>query len=359
MDPTESLPVAYLYLEDGADVYRVHLDRPRILIGSAEDNDVRVRDERMSPHHALLYFDKGHYQLTSATDRSIIVNGKPVDRTRALFNGDVMDLAGTCITFIRPPTVSDTVVQLALCTGGDAPWFALLNKPLISVGHTRGDLLVPDDFVSDPHCIIENFCAGAHFILGADEERGTFVNGARVTKRQRLADRDVIRVGATDITVRFQRMRALPTADTLIPLDQLDRAARRPEEEHTDELRQVARRDERGARRSVREILEAHDRDGDPDKMFELNDFEQDADDKPYYLPEHQRASRPSAMDAVMDEEAGAGNTMLIPTTTKGKVKKDRYYLPEDQQPERRSAPPRGEGEDTRTDLPTAKKRKK
>lgn len=359
-EPPDDLPVAYLYLEDGEDIFRVHLDRPRVLIGRAGDNDVVIRDQRIAAHHALIYFDKGRYLLTSASEGPVAVNGQDLDRARALFNGDVIDLQGTLLTFIKVPTVSDSVVQLGIQTGGEIPWFALINRPLVEIGSTRGDLLIADDFIGAPHCLIENFCAGAQYLVNVDEELGTLLNGRRVTRRMRLSDRDVVRIGATDLTIRIQRLRALPSPDSLIPLHDLDRARRRGGDEHADEAPLLDAR----PRRRIREILEEHERTEDPDLMFRLNDFEaDDAEDKPYYLPEHRRAVAPSAMDSVLDEESRAGHTMLIPMDTKGKVKKDRYYLPETPEPARGGGGPGPteprQDEETRQDLPKVDPRRK
>jgi FHA domain len=64
-----------------------------------------------------------------------------------------------------------------------------------------------DKQVSRTHALLER--AGKHWIL-ADEgvsSNGTFVNGTRVTGRRRLADRDVLCIGVTELTYR----EALPT----------------------------------------------------------------------------------------------------------------------------------------------------
>ena len=68
---------------------------------------------------------------------------------------------------------------------------------------TDNDLVLPwDNEVSRVHALLERL-AGAWTVVDDQLSRnGTFVNGNRVRGRRRLEDRDVVRVGATDVLYR-------------------------------------------------------------------------------------------------------------------------------------------------------------
>jgi pSer/pThr/pTyr-binding forkhead associated (FHA) protein len=345
-------PTAYLYLEDGEDIFRVHLDRPRMLIGRTKDNDIRIQDPAVDDHHAVIYWAGGHYVLNVVSKNQGVVNGKVVEGARRLYNGDVIDLSGHVMTFIKVPRVSDTVVQMAIWGPGEVPWFALVNRPTVVLGHTQGDIRVPDEFVGSPHCVIENFCAGALFLVNLDKERGTKRNGVRILKRSRLADGDVLTIGATEIAIRVQPSSALPAPSDLVPLRGVEKAEVRKDDDDAAEPEMPVWR---GPRKSVRQILDDLDRAEHGDQMREVvHDFEsEDEEEKPYYLPDHRQAERPSAMDGRLDGDVESGLTMMIPVDSKGRQKKDRYYLPEDEAAGRsRRHGTEVEALDTRQDIP-------
>jgi len=78
------------------------------------------------------------------------------------------------------------------------------ERPLLTIGRDgSSDIAVPwDSSVSRTHAVLERL--GKAWTLADDgiSRNGTFLNGARLTSRQRLADGDVVRVGATLITFR-------------------------------------------------------------------------------------------------------------------------------------------------------------
>lgn len=75
----------------------------------------------------------------------------------------------------------------------------------VSIGRSDGcELRIAwDERVSRTHAVIERM--GDDWVVVDDglSRNGTFVNGARVTGRRRLADRDVLRVGRTSLLFRL------------------------------------------------------------------------------------------------------------------------------------------------------------
>lgn len=78
------------------------------------------------------------------------------------------------------------------------------DKRLLTVGREPScDLALPwDGRVSRTHAVFERL--GPAWTVADDgiSRNGTFLNGTRVTSRQRLDDRDTVRVGATTLTFR-------------------------------------------------------------------------------------------------------------------------------------------------------------
>lgn len=78
------------------------------------------------------------------------------------------------------------------------------DKGLLTVGRDPScDLALPwDDRVSRTHAVLERL--GHAWTLADDgiSRNGTFLNGARLSSRQRLDDRDTVRVGGTTLTFR-------------------------------------------------------------------------------------------------------------------------------------------------------------
>ncbi len=347
-------PQAFLYLEDGQDIFRVHLDRPRMLLGRGEDNDITIRDDSVDEYHAVIYWASGHYILSVVSKNQGVVNGKVIEGPRRLYNGDVIDLGGNVMTFIKMPRVSDTVVQLGIWGPSEVPWFALINRPIVTLGHKDGDIRLPDEFVGSPHCVIENFCAGALYLVNRDRERGTKINGTRILQRKRLHDGDVLTLGATQVAVRVQPSSALPAPTELVPLQGVERAQVR--QETGDDSPEDVEAPWQGKRRTVGEIMDDVERSERGEFMREVvHDFEsEDEEDVPYYLPEHEEVQAPSAMDGRLDGEVESGITMMIPMDKAGRHRKVRYYMPDtqDDRDSRRHAD-KDETLETRQDVPT------
>jgi pSer/pThr/pTyr-binding forkhead associated (FHA) protein len=78
------------------------------------------------------------------------------------------------------------------------------EKTLLTVGRDPScDIALPwDDRVSRTHAVLERL--GHAWTLADDgiSRNGTFLNGSRLTTRQRLEDRDSVRVGGTTIAFR-------------------------------------------------------------------------------------------------------------------------------------------------------------
>ncbi|MEE2779017.1 MAG: FHA domain-containing protein [Myxococcota bacterium] len=353
------LPPAHLYMEDGPNIYRVQLATERVKIGKDEQNDIVIRTPDVDAHHAEIYIAGSHYVLDAVTNNPAVVNGKLAEGPRRLYNGDVIDLGGQTMTFVKVPAASDTVLQFGIWGAGEAPYFVLLNRPEFTVGFGNSDLHIADEFIASPHCIIENFCAGTTFVVPVTQERPTLLNGIGISRRARLNDGDVLQLGTTEIAVRLHPKCGLPGPTELLPLSEVARArVRGGREEHLDDGDPLVGQHRRVAGRSMGEILgEGLDQDG-MRPVGPIDDLDDDDDERRYYLPEHEAQAKPSSMDGRLDEAPGDGNTMVLQVDGKGRAKKERYYLPDGSEAPEGYSPAGGDersgGNETRSDVPQA-----
>ena len=85
-------PRAYLFLEDQDRFIRFLFTRPRTLIGSADDNDIVIRDPTVLPRHAEIYLAGDEYHLIAVAGGKTQVHGRPVEGVHVLQNGDPVQL---------------------------------------------------------------------------------------------------------------------------------------------------------------------------------------------------------------------------------------------------------------------------
>jgi len=363
-DAPLTLPPALLYMEDGPNIYRVQLATERVKIGKDEDNDIVIRSPDLEGHHAEIYIAGSHYVLDAVTNNPAVVNGKIAEGPRRLYNGDVIDLGGQTMTFVKVPAASDTVLQFGIWGAGEPPYFVLLNRPEFTVGFGGSDLHIADEFIGSPHCTIENFCAGTTFVVPTTQERSTLLNGIGISRRARLNDGDVLQLGTTEIAVRLHPKCGLPGPTELLPLSEVARARVRglgDDAAAEADGDPSVKRQRQLSGRSIGEILgEGLDQDG-MRPVGSIDDLEDGDDDRRYYLPEHEEQAKPSAMDGRLDEVPGDGNTMVLQVDGKGRAKKERYYLPDGaEDPEGRSLAGTADlagGNETRNDLPMTEKK--
>jgi hypothetical protein len=119
------------------------------------------------------------------------------------------------VTLARHELTPAELTRVLAAERGNRPFLAFRNAEAgldlvelvgdrVVIGRDSGnDLVLPWDVeVSRVHAMLEPL-AGAWTVVDDDLSRnGTFVNGQRVRGRRRLNDRDVLRVGATELIYR-------------------------------------------------------------------------------------------------------------------------------------------------------------
>lgn len=91
---------------------------------------------------------------------------------------------------------------------GDLRIVPLGPSERVRIGRTAGNdvVLDGDAEVSRSHALLESEAAGWRVVDDGMSRNGTYVNGERVRRHHRLADRDVLRVGATSLIFRHPAM---------------------------------------------------------------------------------------------------------------------------------------------------------
>ena len=99
----EEIPQNAFLIVNGADVFP--LKKSVVTIGRMEDNDLVIKEVRISRYHAQLRAVKGQYILVDLKSTGgTSVNGEKITQV-ALFQGDVISLAGIPIIYGLSPVV--------------------------------------------------------------------------------------------------------------------------------------------------------------------------------------------------------------------------------------------------------------
>lgn len=91
---------------------------------------------------------------------------------------------------------------------GDLRLVPLGSTERVRIGRTAGNdvVLEGDAEVSRSHALLEYEASGWRVVDDGMSRNGTYVNGERIRRHHRLADRDVLRVGGTPIQFRHPAM---------------------------------------------------------------------------------------------------------------------------------------------------------
>ena len=199
------VPRAFLFLEDGDRFFRFLFTKPRVLLGRSEDNDIVIRDEGILPRHAEIFAAGAELHLVAVAGSRTELNGEQVQGVMPLQNGDEIRVADVDLLFVEERRQSETALNLIIQREGEIPFGVTINKPIVRVGRSHGDVLIDDDAISGTHLIIENFCEHGVFAIDARSTGGTFINGQRLVARKRVCDGDTLHIGNTQILVRIRR----------------------------------------------------------------------------------------------------------------------------------------------------------
>jgi ABC transport system ATP-binding/permease protein len=182
-----------------------------------EEADVTLDDPEVSRRHAVVRFVGGGLEISDANSANgTFVNGSRIDGVHTLADGDSVRLGRTTLTVELPALRPEPVALPALVVleGAHAGERFEVEREL-SLGRGDADVLLDDVEVSRRHAIVR-LSDGALEISDANSANGTFVNDARISGTQRLAQGDLIRLGRTTFQVELPRLSA---ATVVAPAD--------------------------------------------------------------------------------------------------------------------------------------------
>jgi ABC-type multidrug transport system ATPase subunit len=170
------------------------LERRRITIGRAEDNDIILTSRIVSRHHAILERSDGGYRLVPLPDitNPVLFEGRPLDEPRRLRHEDKLRIGGldpgsmVTMTYVSP----DEAVSVS-----EAQDIDFGEKTLLSIGRdASNDIVLDNPTVSRYHAQIER--VGQRYrVTDLRSANGTFVNDQRIEEDVWLQPEDTIRIG--------------------------------------------------------------------------------------------------------------------------------------------------------------------
>lgn len=170
------------------------LDRERITIGRAEDNDIVLPSPIVSRHHATLERSNGGYRLAPLpeTTNPLLFEGRPLQGGRQLLHEDKFRIGGldpgalVTMTYLSPSEARAT---------SDAQTVDFSQKTTLTLGRDpSNDIVVDNPSVSRYHAQIER--VGQRYrVRDLRSSNGTFVNDARIEDEVWLQPNDTVRIG--------------------------------------------------------------------------------------------------------------------------------------------------------------------
>jgi pSer/pThr/pTyr-binding forkhead associated (FHA) protein len=121
---------------------------PRVTIGRGVDNNIALKDPRVSRHAVVIEFSPEEIIITDLSGRkSLHINGTPAESS-AIKDGDMIRIGDTSAVFIvealvLAPTPPSNVPMMQPHQGGDVLPFAQPGKPAMSPAFPGGDGFSP------------------------------------------------------------------------------------------------------------------------------------------------------------------------------------------------------------------------
>jgi ABC-type multidrug transport system ATPase subunit/pSer/pThr/pTyr-binding forkhead associated (FHA) protein len=198
-----------IVVQRDGEVQQVPLGDAIVKIGRQPDNDLVINSPVVSGHHAeVIPQGSGHYQLVDRDSRNgILHEGRRVAR-KPLRPGESLFITDQVMIQFRP--------DLCFVTQGEAEPEAqridLRDKRTYRIGRAPegNDLRLDDPRVSRYHAVIER--TGATYrVQDLRSHNGTFVNGKRVEREQRLEPGDEIQIAGMKLVFSEEGLNKLDT----------------------------------------------------------------------------------------------------------------------------------------------------
>jgi len=217
---------AYLYIEVRDRVYRYRFRETMTSVGSAEDNNVRIKEPSVAQHHLLITYVDGHFHLRRVEDASVHLNGERLETwSEEMRWGDVVRIGDVRLRLAEGGKTSDVAVLLLVTPPGDAgqrPWLAWSSrKREFSIGGPGADLVLAG--ADSPRLVLESFGLAGTWAMPIEGAPVSHLNEVPVERRAKVKDRDVLRIAGHVVKVRLLRGEVLEDPEALLWPDVLKR----------------------------------------------------------------------------------------------------------------------------------------
>ena len=201
----------------------VFLGKCRVVLGRSEDAHVPIFDSLLEAHHAAIRIEDDNHYIQKMSDAPVLLNGRPIEESRLLGQGDIITIGSSDIEFQRGDVDLDSPDGMTTIAV-PMPRFAFMGEvkmqQTLSIGREpAADLFLDDRRVERRHA--EIYFDLVEFRLKDLSRSGIRVNGKRAVDEQ-LQDGDSIQLGAFELRVRVQAYRCSievipPEPDVEIP----------------------------------------------------------------------------------------------------------------------------------------------
>lgn len=219
---------AYLFIEARDRIYRYRFTAVMTSVGSAEDNNVRIKEPSVAAHHLLITYVDGHFHLRRVEEASVHLNGERLETwSEELRWGDVVRIGDVRLRLAEGGKTSDVALLLLVSAPGDTasrPWQAWVSrKREVGIGGPGADLTLPG--ADSQRLVLESFGLAGTYAMPVEGAPASYLNEIPVERRARVKDRDVLRVLGHVIKVRLLRGEVLDDPEALLWPDVLKRFA--------------------------------------------------------------------------------------------------------------------------------------
>ena len=187
-------PVQFQVAIAGAAPQTVTLDKARMSIGRADDNDIVVPSRIVSRHHAVLERVDVGYQITPSPQAGnpVLFEGRPLYGAHRLAHQDKLRIGGldpgslVTMTYLSPRESVSSV---------DEETITFDQKTQLTIGRDpSNDVVLDTPAISRYHAQVER--VGQRYrVRDLRSSNGTFVNGERIEGEVWLRPDDAIRIG--------------------------------------------------------------------------------------------------------------------------------------------------------------------
>jgi DNA-binding NtrC family response regulator len=207
-----------VFLRRGEEVFRVALDRTRMVLGRGESSDVVIPDPSVSRQHVALHFDGTRCLLEDLSGHGTLVAGQPMRRGELPDGADlslgpwraVFRLYGTGATEgptgvgqrtdvqAREASEDESLPAQVRVKQGTTEFIHEIRDDCFTIGKDPSNaVVIQDRFLSGQHLKVTR-SEGGFQVLDLNSTNGTFLGGTRIFEAE-VSLNTVLRVGETEL----------------------------------------------------------------------------------------------------------------------------------------------------------------